>query len=81
MNHIAKDLINLFIFYGECIILMYLFMYSMEKTKYILASSNNLAIFLAIISLNIILVLIRIYINKRCDIVINTFQEKKNLGA
>lgn len=78
---IFKDMIDIFMFYGECMILLYLFMYSSDKTTYILTSSNNLAIFLAIISLNVVLVLIRIYINKRCDSIINTFQEKKNLAV
>lgn len=78
---IFKDMIDIFMFYGECMILLYLFMYSSDKTTYILTSSNNLAIFLAIISLNVVLVLIRTYINKRCDSIINTFQEKKNLAV
>ena len=78
---IFKDMIDIFMFYGECMILLYLFIYSSDKTTYILTSSNNLAIFLAIISLNVVLVLIRTYINKRCDSIINTFQEKKNLAV
>ena len=78
---IFKDMIDIFMFYGECMILLYLFIYSSDKTTYILTSSNNLAIFLAIISSNVVLVLIRTYINKRCDSIINTFQEKKNLAV
>ena len=78
---IFKDMIDIFMFYGECMILLYLFIYSSDKTTFILTSSNNLAIFLAIISLNVVLVLIRTYINKRCDSIINTFQEKKNLAV
>lgn len=78
---IFKDMIDIFMFYGECMILLYLFIYSSDKTTYILTSSNNLAIFLAIISLNVVLVLIRTYINKRCDSIINTFQGKKNLAV
>lgn len=74
-----KIFLNIFMFYVECMVLVYLFMYSMDKTKYILESSNNLATFIAIISLNVILVLIDLYINKRCDNVINIFKERKNL--
>ena len=74
-----KIFLNIFMFYGECMVLVYLFMYSMDKTKYILESSNNLATFIAIISLNVILVLIDLYINKRCDNVVNIFKERKNL--
>lgn len=76
ITHIYKDFIDLFIFYIECIVLILFFMYSMEKAKLILASSNNLAIFLTIISLNFILILISSYINKRRDIVINSYEEK-----
>lgn len=74
-----KIFLNIFMFYVECMVLVYLFMYSMDKTKYLLESSNNLATFIAIISLNVILVLIHIYINKRCNNVINIFKERKNL--
>lgn len=74
-----KIFLNIFMFYVECMVLVYLFMYSMDKTKYLLESSNNLATFIAIISLNVILVLIHIYINKRCDNVVNIFKERKNL--
>lgn len=81
LANIFKDMIDIFIFYGECMLLLYLFMYSSDKTSYILTSSNNLAIFLAVISLNVVLVSIRIYIDKRCDSVINIFQEKKNLAV
>lgn len=76
VTHICKNFLDLFIFYSECILLMLLFIYSMKKAKLILVSSNNLAIFLAIISLNFILILISRYINKRCDIVINSYEEK-----
>lgn len=81
MTHIYKDLFGLLMFYIECIVLMILFIYSMEEAKLILLSSNNLAIFLAIISLNIILILISSYINKRCDIIINSYEEKKNMAV
>ncbi len=74
-----KIFLNIFMFYVECMVLVYLFMYSMDKTKYLLESPNNLATFIAIISLNVILVLIHIYINKRCDNVVNIFKERKNL--
>ena len=74
-----KIFLNIFMFYVECMVLVYLFMYSMDKTKYLLESSNNLATFIAIISLNVILVLIDLYINKRCDNVVNIFKERKNL--
>lgn len=79
LANIFKDMIDIFMFYGECMLLLYLFMYSLDKTSYILESSNKLAIFLSVISLNIVLVLIRIYINKRFNSVTNIFQEKKNL--
>lgn len=69
--HIAKNSLCIPIFYMECLILISLFMYSTDKAKYIFASSNNLAILLATISLSILLIPIRFYINKRCDSIIN----------
>ncbi|MEW9077199.1 hypothetical protein [Terrisporobacter glycolicus] len=79
MTHTYKDFLSLLMFYIECNILMISFIYSMEKAKLILLSSNNLAIFLTIISLNIVLVLISKYINKRCDTITNFYEEKKNM--
>ncbi|MCC3868169.1 hypothetical protein [Terrisporobacter mayombei] len=80
-THIYKDFLDLLMFYIECIVLMILFIYSLEKAKLILLSSNNLAIFLTIISLNIVLVLISKYINKRCDTILNSYEEKKNMAV
>lgn len=79
MTHTYKDFLSLLMFYIECNILMISFIYSMEKAKLILLSSNNLAIFLTIISLNVVLVLISKYINKRCDTITNFYEEKKNM--
>ncbi|UPA29227.1 hypothetical protein L0P85_11495 [Terrisporobacter glycolicus] len=53
----------------------------MERAKLILLSSNNMAIFLTVISLNIVLVLINKYINKRCETILNLYEEKKNMAV
>jgi len=81
MTHTYKDFLSLLIFYIECNILMILFIYSMERAKLILLSSNNMAIFLTVISLNIVLVLINKYINKRCETILNLYEEKKNMAV
>ncbi len=78
IERLDKDIISIFMFYIECFVLISLFTYSIGNCTKILVSSNNLAIFLTVISLNFILVLIRIYINKRCDSFINLFHKKEN---
>lgn len=77
IDNIYKTFSNIFIFYAQCLILLSLFIYSMDKIKYLLASSNNLSIFIAVTSLNFILVLINTYIDTRCHSVIDLLKEKK----
>lgn len=70
----VKFILNIGMFYMECIVLLYFFTFSIDKTTYFLQSSNTLPLSISLICLNFILVLIRIYINKRCENITNTYK-------
>lgn len=69
-----KNMLRIVIFYFECMILLIFFAYSMENTKNIMSTSDNLINFLVIILLNIPLVLIHIYLNKRCMHIMSNYE-------
>ncbi|MEG1410362.1 MAG: hypothetical protein RSD36_11025 [Terrisporobacter sp.] len=70
---------NIFLVTIEIMLLLSLFMFTMERFQPTMIMSNTYAMFISFISLNLVLVLIRIYSNKRCDMLINSLQKKDNL--
>ncbi len=71
---VLSNFSKFYIFLGEYILFIAAFMYSLEKAILIFTSSNNLVIFLTVISLNILFSVIEFYLQKRYFDIMDTFE-------
>ena len=80
-NEVLKNFSQVIIFLIECTVPMNLFMYTLQNSRDIIRSSNNVISFSCLILLNIALELIFTYIKKRSIYITDSLDQKESKAS
>lgn len=76
-----KNLLKIFIFFLECTVPMNLYMYTLQNSREIIRSSNNVISFSGLLVLNIALELIFTYIKKRSIYITDSLDQEESKAS